>query len=118
MLSCRRLQNQLEVFVHQLQWKLRTVIVDRYPRQLSHMGRSDHGSLRQDFEQPLAIETRFLPKDQASAIACMPTPNSVLTTNFIAVPEPEPPRRKYCFATAWNIGLAARNNSGLPPINS
>src|SRR6266705_2161389 len=65
MLLCRGLQNQLKIFVHQAQWKLRTVIVDRRPRQLPHMGRSDHSCLRQDFEQPRAIETSFLPKDHS-----------------------------------------------------
>src|SRR5712664_431763 len=63
MLLCRRLQNQLKVFVHQAQWKLRTVVVDRCPCQLPHMSRSDDRGLRQDFEQPFAIEADFLPED-------------------------------------------------------
>src|SRR6266481_1457289 len=63
MLLCRRLQNQLKVFVHQAQWKLRTVVVDRGPFQLPHMSRSDDRGLRQDFEQPFAIEADFLPED-------------------------------------------------------
>src|SRR5580700_2972606 len=62
MLLCRRIQNQLKVLVHQAQWKLWTVIVRRYPCQLSHMSRSDDGCLCQDFQQTLAIETSFLPQ--------------------------------------------------------
>src|ERR1700686_4129523 len=65
MLLCGRSQNQLKVFVHQAQRKLRTEIVERRLRQLSHMSWSDHSCLRQDFEQPLAIETSFLPKDHS-----------------------------------------------------
>src|SRR6266446_1526418 len=63
MLLCRRLQDQLKVFVHQAQWKLRTVVVDRGPCQLPHMSRSYDRGLRQDFEQPFAIEADFLPED-------------------------------------------------------
>jgi hypothetical protein len=45
--------------------------------------------------------------------------HSVLTTSFIAVPAPEPRRRKYCFAIAWSIGSAASNNAAsLPPATS
>jgi len=42
----RRLQNQFEVFIHQAEWELRTVIVGPGFRQLSHMSRSDHSCLR------------------------------------------------------------------------
>jgi hypothetical protein len=36
----------------------------------------------------------------------MPTPNNVLTTNFIAVPEPEPPRKKVLFCSRLEYGLS------------
>ena len=63
MLLCRRRQNQLKVFVHQTQWKLRTVIVGRGPPELAHMSRRDDGCLCQDFEQPLSFKTGFLSQD-------------------------------------------------------
>jgi len=55
------------------------------------------------------------PPEQRPRQALATQRHSVLTTSFIAVPAPEPPRRKYCFAIAWNIGSAASNNAASPP---
>src|SRR5208337_605862 len=49
--SRRSAQNQLEVFVHQRQGKLGTVIVAFYSRQLPYVSRRHHCCLGQDLQQ-------------------------------------------------------------------
>src|SRR6185295_20338436 len=55
-----RSQNQTEVLVHEPRGELTAVIVCRGLLELSHVCRSDDRGMRQDIEQPIAIESGLL----------------------------------------------------------
>src|ERR1700688_3263590 len=53
-------EDQAQIFVHELHGELRTVVIVRGADKLSHMSGSDHGGLTEDLEEKTALQSSFL----------------------------------------------------------
>lgn len=87
--QARRLsQNESEVLTHESNGELRCVVVPLGGSQFASMRLSDNRGLGQCVEQKLTRQAQSFAQGYASAMACIPSPRRVLTTSFMARPEP------------------------------